>query len=316
MKLVIIIPAYNEEETISQVIKEIPDRIEGIDEIKVLVIDDGSTDNTARVAKKAGALVISHSVNKGLGAAFATGIQHALKLGGDIIVNIDADGQFSPKDIPKLIKPLLEKKADMVTGTRFKEKKVIPHMSQLKRQGNAFFVWLVNILTGQRFTDTQCGFRAYSRDTALRLNLFGDFTYTQEVFLDLINKGKRIVEVPIKVKYYSDRKSKISGSLFNYGIKALIIILRTFRDYHPLKFFGFPGVIILGMGTLGLIYSFIFWFLTKTTTPIRMIFMVGISLSAFGLLFLILALIADMLKRIRQNQEEILYKLKKKEYKK
>jgi glycosyltransferase involved in cell wall biosynthesis len=197
MKLAVIIPAYNEEKTIAQVIREIPRNIEGINEVEVLVIDDGSTDNTIKEARNAGALVASHTKNEGLGISFSTGIREALKRGADIIVNIDADNQFDSNDIPKLVKPILENRADMVTGTRFKEGKIIPNMSELKRRGNKFFVWLVNLMTGSKFTDVSCGFRAYSRNTALYLNLFGRFTYTQEVFLDLVNKNKQIEEVPI-----------------------------------------------------------------------------------------------------------------------
>ena len=316
MKLVVIIPAYNEEKTIAQVIREIPRNIEEINEVEVLVIDDGSTDNTVKEAKSAGAMVVSRTKNEGLGISFSTGIREALRQEADIIVNIDADNQFDSNDIPKLIKPILENRADMVTGARFKEGKIIPNMSELKRRGNKFFVWLVNLMTGNKFTDVSCGFRAYSRNTALYLNLFGRFTYTQEVFLDLVNKNKRIEEVPIKVTYYPKRDSKISGSLFHYGVRALGIVLRTFRDFHPLKFFGIPGVTIFGAGIIFWLYSFIYWLVYHQTTSIRMYFFVGTGLLIFGFLLIILALIADMLKKIRQNQEEILYKLKKKEYEK
>ncbi|MDP2947279.1 MAG: glycosyltransferase family 2 protein [Nanoarchaeota archaeon] len=314
MQLVIAIPAYNEEKTIGKVVREIPRSIEGIDDIKIIVVDDGSVDNTAAIAKAEGALVVSHAANEGLGATFSDGINKALLMGADIIVNIDADNQFDPAEIPNLIEPILKGRADMVTGSRFKNAQKIPNMSDLKRFGNRFFVWLINSLTGKKFTDTQCGFRAYSREAALRLNLFGGFTYTQEVLLDLAGKDQKIEEVPIKVIYHSDRKSKISGSLFNYGIQALMIILRTFRDYYPLKFFGLPGLIISGLGFIGALYSFIFWFITGYTTPVKTLFFSAITLLILGFLMVILALVADMLKRIRRNQEEILYRLKKKEY--
>lgn len=315
MKLTIIIPAFNEEENIDKVIKKIPSKILGIQEIKILVIDDGSQDLTAKVAKKAGAEVFSFQKHMGLGKAFQKGIELALKSGADIIVNIDGDDQFNPEEIPKLVEPILKKQAHMVTGTRFKEKKKIPHMPLIKRIGNKLFVLLINLLTRENFTDTQCGFRAYSKEAALRLNLFGKFTYTQEVFLDLLSKDKKIVEVPVSVKYSPKRKSKIASSPLRYGLRALLIILRTFRDYYPLKFFGIPGIFILILGSLALAYSFIFWLFTHTTKPVRMLFGVGVSLVIFGLLLLILALIADMLKRIRKNQEEILYQLKKRNLK-
>ena len=316
MKLIILIPAYNEEKTIGKVIQEIPQDIEGIDEIKILVVNDGSTDNTAKVAEKAGAIVISHNKNKGLGVAFSTGIKECLKQKADIVVNIDADNQFDPKDIPKLVKPILEKKAEMVSGSRFEDKNSINQIPFIKKWGNKVFTLLLNILTKQHFTDTQCGFRAYSKEALLRLNLFGKFTYTQEVFLDLVNKGLKIQQVPIKVRYFKNRKAKISSSLIKYFLQTIIIILRTFRDYKPLVFFGISGIIIFGIGILFWFYSFVYWIVHSKTTPIRMYFFVGTGLVTFGFLLIVLALIADMLKRIRQNQEEILYKLKKKEYEK
>lgn len=316
MKLIVIIPAYNEEKTIAQVIREIPRQIEGINKIEVLVIDDGSTDNTIQEAKNTGAVVVSHKKNEGLGFAFSTGIKEALKMGADIIVNIDADGQFDPKEIPKLVKPILEKKAEMVAGSRFEDKATISQIPFARRWGNKAFTSLINILTREKFTDTQCGFRAYSREAVLRLNLFGKFTYTQEVFLDLVNKGLKIEQVPITVKYYKERQAKISSSLFKYFLQTIIIILRTFRDYKPLVFFGIPGVSIFGAGIIFWLYSFIYWLIHHQTTPIKMYFFVGTGLVIFGFLLTVLALIADMLKRIRRNQEEILYKLKKEEYEK
>jgi glycosyltransferase involved in cell wall biosynthesis len=316
MKLIIIIPAFNEEKTIARVIQEIPRNIEGIDELKVLVIDDGSTDDTVKEAKNAGALVVSHTKNEGLGIAFSTGLKEALKQGADIMVNIDADGQFDAKDIPKLVRPILEKRAEMVAGSRFEDKTSISQIPLIKRWGNKAFTSLINILTRQHFTDTQCGFRAYSREAILRLNLFGRFTYTQEVFLDLVNKGLKIEQVPIKVKYYKDRQAKISSSLFGYFLRTIVIILRTFRDYKPLIFFGIPGLTVFGAGIIFWLYSFVYWLIHFQTTPVRMYFFIGAALLIFSFLLIILALIADMLKRIRQNQEEILYKLKKQEYKK
>lgn len=314
MKLVVFIPAYNEEKTIARVIQEIPKKIEGIDDLEILVVDDGSIDNTVAEAKKAGALVVSHAKNEGLGIAFSTGIETALKRKADIVVNMDADGQFDSKEIPKLIKPILEKRAEMVAGSRFETKDSIAQVPFIRRLGNKGFTSLVNILTKGNFTDSQCGFRAYSREALLRLNLFGRFTYTQEVFLDLLYKGLKIEQIPVKVRYYQERKSKISGSLFSYALRAITIILRTFRDYKPLVFFGIPGLAIFGTGIILWLYSLIYWLIYFQTTPVRMYFFVGTGLLIFGFLLIILALIADMLKRIRKNQEEILYKLKKQEY--
>ena len=314
MKLVVLIPAFNEEKTIGKVIQEIPKDIEGIDEMKILLVDDGSTDNTAEIAKKAGAFVISHAKNKGLGIAFSTGIKEALKQGADIVVNIDADNQFDPRDITKLVKPILEKKAEMVAGTRFEDETSARKVPFIKRWGNKAFTSLINILIRQHFTDTQCGFRAYSKEAILRLNLFGKFTYTQEVFLDLVNKGLTIKQVPIKVRYYKERQAKITSSLFGYFLRTIVIILRTFRDYKPLVFFGIPGFIIFLIGFLISLFMFVRYIILHVTSPFKSLTQVGIALIIVGMLMIVLALIADMLKRIRQNQEEILYRLKKREF--
>jgi glycosyltransferase involved in cell wall biosynthesis len=310
-KLVVMIPCFNEEKTLPLVIKSIPKKIPGISRVEILIINDGSTDNTEKVAGKLKAHLVSHTQNQGLGVAFRNGLTRALELGADIIVNIDADMQFNPKDIPLLVKPILERKADMVTASRFYNRQVIPkNMPLTKKIGNWSFTRLVNFLTRRKFTDTQCGFRAYSREAALQLNVFNEFTYTQEVFIALVNKGMKIIEIPIKVKYFKERKAKVSASLFKYGVRALLIVIRTFRDYQPLLFFGIPGASLFSVGFMLTIFSFIYWIVTKRTTPIRMDFWVGSFLVTIGFLLIVLALIADMFKRMRRNQEEILYRLK------
>src|SRR3989344_6359232 len=179
MKLVVIIPAYNEERTIGDVVKSITEVNGRISKTEILVVNDGSTDNTEKIALENGAIVVNHLSNKGVGMAFRTGIENALKRKADVIVNVDADGQFNPLDVPKLISPILDNKADFVTATRFKNGNLIGSMPFIKKIGNRMFTSLTSFLVGQRFTDTQCGFRAYSREAALRLNLYGKFTYTQ-----------------------------------------------------------------------------------------------------------------------------------------
>src|SRR3989344_3895807 len=249
MKLIVIIPAYNEERTIKEVISKIPRVNKRISQTEVIVVDDGSKDRTSVLAKEAGAIVVSHIGNKGVGVAFRTGIEEALKRKADVIVNMDGDGQFNPNDIPKLIEPILDKKADFVTATRFSDGKLIGNMPFVKKIGNKLFTSLTSKLVGQRFTDTQCGFRAYSREAALRLNLYGKFTYTQEVFLDLANKGLRIMEVPLYVKAKREfGKSKVVKSVPKYIFQALTIIIRSIRDYKPLAFFGVIGLFSLLLG--------------------------------------------------------------------
>jgi len=314
LKLVVQIPAYNEEKTITKVIKEIPKRILGISDVKVLVIDDGSKDRTVEMAQDAGAdHILQHKINRGLGKSFRDGIEKSLSLDADIIVNIDGDGQFNSKDVPRLIQPILDNQADMVTVSRFLDPKLTKNMPWIKKWGNRRFTSLISKITGQKFTDTQCGFRAYSKEAALRLNLKGKFTYTQEVFIDLAEKGMRINEIPSEVTYHQKRQSIISGNLKRYGFKSLAIIARATRDTKPLTFFGMPAVITFVLGFLGGLVSFFYWLFEHVTTPVRTLLSISTFMMIFGASLMIMALIADMLITLKQNQEEILYRLKKRE---
>ncbi len=314
-KLIVQIPAFNEEATIGKVIAEIPRKIPGISIVEVLLADDGSTDRTVEIAKKAGAdFILKNRYNKGLGRNFKSAINYALSLGADIIVNIDGDRQFNPKDVPKLVLPILNAEADMVTCSRFLKTELTKNMPYAKKWGNRRFTNLVSRVAGQKFTDTQCGFRAYSREAALSLNLQGKFTYTQEVFIDLVSKDFKIKEISCPVVYHKERDSAISGNLIRYGFKSLGIIARATRDTQPLTFFGLPGMIAFTLGFLGGAVSFVYWLIEHVTTPIRMLFNVSVFLMIFGISLGILGLLADMLLTLKKNQEEILYKLKKKEF--
>jgi len=240
MHLIVALPALNESPTIADVIGRIPRDYAGITKTTIIVIDDGSTDNTAAIARSCGAIVISHPHNKGVGAAFHTAVRESICLNADLLVNIDADGQFNPSDIDTLIKPIVDGEADFVTASRFKDSSIKPEMPWVKYMGNKFMSCLISKLTKRNFYDVSCGFRAYSKETLYRINLFGKFTYTQETFLDLVFKDVRILEIPIPVlgvrKY---GKSRVASNLFRYGMNSLRIILHTFIDYKPLSIFGF-----------------------------------------------------------------------------
>ncbi|MFH1290092.1 MAG: glycosyltransferase family 2 protein [Nanoarchaeota archaeon] len=314
-RVIVMIPAYNEEATIGRVIRDVPRKIAGVGEVKVMVMDDHSGDKTDEVAKKAGAdYIFRHKQNVGLGVNFKKGIDMALKLGADIIVNVDGDGQFDSKDIGNLVRPVLLQEADMVTCSRFLNPNMTKNMPWLKKWGNRRFTKLISRVTKEKFTDTQCGFRAYSKEAALRLNLKGKFTYTQEVFIDLVEKGMRIKEIPLKVVYHKKRDSAISGNLRKYGFKSLGIIAKATRDTKPLDFFGMPAMFILALGLLGGAFSFVFWLIYHVTTPVRTLFSVSVFFMIFGLALGILALVADMMKTIKSTQDEILYKMKKTEF--
>jgi len=315
MKLVVMLPAFNEGKSIASVLKSIPDKLNGIDLIETLVVDDGSQDDTVEQATSAGVnKIVSHGANQGLGIAFKNGIEAAISMGADVIVTMDADGQFDSNDIQALIEPILSSKADFVTASRFLDKQSRAQMPWIKRLGNRIFTRIISYLLGQKFSDTQCGFRAYSRQAALKLSTFGRFTYTQEVFIDLTSKEMRVQEIAVKVEQRKKGKSRIVKNWFNYGTRAMAIIIRSFRDYQPLKFFGTIGLVTLipGIGT-GL-FLLIYWIVTGRTSPFTSLLYLVVILVVMGLLFIVLALIADMIGRQRRINEEILYHLKLRRY--
>jgi len=316
-KLVVILPALNEERTIRGVIEGIPRDIEGVSQVGVVVVDDGSTDSTAQIALRCGADVVSHGENRGVGAAMATGIGRALELGADIMVNMDADGQFNPADVVTLIGPLLAGKADFVTASRFARKEFVPTMPLLKKWGNVQMSKIVNFATGKtHLTDVSCGFRAYSRIAALHLNLCGAFTYTHESIIGLANKGLRIVEVPLRVRGERQHgQSRVARSLFRYGINALLIIIRAFCYTRPLTFFGTIGSVVTLLGVVQGLVVFAWWLFTGGTSPIKSL-LIGSSLFlTVGFLILVLALLADMLHRQIGVSEDLLFEMKQRKFK-
>ena len=311
MRLLVIIPAFNEEEHIGEVIKSIPKKIPGISEIKVVVIDDGSTDNTVKTAEASGAMVIQNYFNRGLGVTFNRGLQYAIDNNFDGMVNIDADGQFAPEDIVRLLKPIQNNEADFVTGSRFIDKNYCPKMPLIKFWGNKMMAYWISRLIGRKFYDVSCGFRAYSKEALLSLNLQGKFTYTQEAFLNLAFKRLRIREVPIKVEYSANRRSKIAPNVFTYGLRTAKIIFRTYRDYKPLTFFVRVGTFFF-LGALFFEAILFFTYLTRGTfTPHIWSGFVGAVFLFISIAFFVIGIFADMNDRIRLNQEKILYYLKK-----
>lgn len=311
MRLLVIIPAFNEEEHIGEVIKSIPKKIPGISEIKVVVIDDGSTDNTVKTVEASGAMVIQNYFNMGLGVTFNRGLQYAIDNNFDGMVNIDGDGQFAPEDIVRLLKPIQNNEADFVTGSRFIDKNYCPKMPLIKFWGNKMMAYWISRLIGRKFYDVSCGFRAYSKEALLSLNLQGKFTYTQEAFLNLAFKRLRIREVPIKVEYSANRRSKIAPNVFIYGLRTAKIIFRTYRDYKPLAFFIKVGIFFF-LGALFFESILFFTYLTRGTfTPNIWSGFVGAVFLFISIVFFVIGVLADMNDRIRLNQEKILYYLKK-----
>lgn len=310
-KLLVVVPAYNEEEKISDVLSGIPRKIKGLKKIEILVVDDGSTDKTVKIARKLKVSVISHPYNLGLGSVFDTSQTYVIDFNFDLMVMIDGDGQFNSLDIQKLIFPIIEGKADFVTASRFIDKNFYPQMPKIKFLGNKLMSRLISSLAGKRFFDVSCGFRAYSREALLSLNLHGQFTYTQESFFNLAFKKMRIVEVPVKVKYYQNRQSRVASNIPKYMINTLKIILKTYRDYRPFAFFSRIAMFFL---FLGIVFSTIllYTFISRGTfSPNIWSGFVGAAFFFMALALLIVGLLADMNTRIRLNQEKILYFLKK-----
>jgi glycosyltransferase involved in cell wall biosynthesis len=307
-KIGLLIPAFNEEENIGGVIELVPDYID-----LIIVVNDGSADKTVDIAKGHGATVFSHRKNKGVGATFNTGVKEMLKTDIDIMVNMDADGQFNPKDIEKLILPVIEGKAEFVTASRFFDKSMIPQMPWIKKWGNLRMASLISWLTGQRFYDVSCGFRAYTREALYKMNLFGTFTYTQETFIDLAFKNVDILEVPVEVLgKRTIGKSRVASNLFRYTYQTSKIIIKTFRDYKPFKLFGFIGLFFFIIALIALAYMFYHKISTGEFTPYKWLGFAGGSAILISLISLLLGFILDMFARMRHNQEEILFQLKMK----
>ena len=277
MKLVVLVPAFNEEENIENTIRSIPKKIFGIDEVKVLVVDDGSTDNTMDKAMNGGAYrVVSHTTNTGVGAAFMTGIRNAISMNADILVAVDADSQFDSNQIPELILPILNNQADVVIGSRFKEGKP-KNIPRIKYLGNMIFTRIVSGLVQQKFTDTQTGFRAYSKKALLNISVVNDFTYTQEVLIDLKFKGLQITEVPITVKYDDKRKSRVVKNIYSYSSKVLAIITRTLVYHRPMFSFAILSAIFLGGGILAKLLTISSIFVVNQSLSTGIIILGGVS---------------------------------------
>ncbi|MGQ9571937.1 MAG: glycosyltransferase family 2 protein [Dehalococcoidia bacterium] len=315
MKLVVVVFAFNEEESIRGVLDRIPTFIDGIDHIQVIVIDDGSTDRTRALALERGTQVVSHPHNRGLGAAFVTGIDAALRARADIIVTLDGDGQHPPEAISHLIAPLLEGQADFATATRFRDPLLAPEMPLPNRLGNWLMARITGLACGRPFTDAACGFRAYSREAALRINICGNHTYTQESLLDLARKGIVMTEVPVAIRGVREHgQSRVAHSLIRYGSRALAILIRAVRDRLPFPFFGAIGAVFALLGTASELTVLANFVMTGKTSPYHSFTILGAILLILGAVCFLVALLADMLGRMRETQETLLYLEKRRYY--
>jgi len=248
VKLIIQIPCYNEEKTLPLTLRDIPRKFRGVDEVEILIVDDGSTDRTVEVAREEG---VDHIVrltnNKGLAEGFMTGIDASLRLGADIIVNTDGDNQYCGEDIQKLIDPIIDGKADMVIGDR--NVKEIAHFSFLKKILQLAGSWVVRHLSGTDIPDVTSGFRAFSREAAMRLNVISRFTYTLETIIQAGKKNIAITHVPIRTNKRT-RPSRLFSSIPSYIRRSISTITRIWMLYEPMKIFMYIGGLILLLGWL------------------------------------------------------------------
>lgn len=259
MKLIIQIPCYNEENSLPITLKALPKQISGIDEIEILVIDDGSTDKTVEVAKANGVQhIVSMPHNCGLAKAFVAGINGALAQGADIIVNTDADNQYCADDIENLIRPILDRKADIVIGSRPVSK--ISHFSLLKKALQKLGSWIMRRVSSTSVEDAPSGFRAFSRAAALQINIFDNYTYTLETIIQARAKGLQLVCVPVNVNP-DLRESKLVKNMFDYIRRSVFTMLRMFIIYRPFRFFAILASLFFTAGFLvGLRFLYFYMF--------------------------------------------------------
>ena len=310
MKLIIQIPCLNEEHTLPKTLADLPKKIEGIDSIEILVIDDGSTDKTFEVAKKLGVHhILQFTNNKGLAKAFISGINESLKLNADIIVNTDADNQYFGGDISKLIQPILKKEADIVVGDRQVE--TIRHFSPIKIFLQKFGSWVVRQLSGTLIPDATSGFRAYSRDAALQLNVVSDFTYTIETIISAGKKNLAITHIPVKTNKKL-RESRLFPSIKVYLQRSFITMLKVYSMYRPLRLFTIAGgaTFILGFA-IGCRYLF-FFFIGQTEGHIQSLILSAILLIV-GFQIIMMGIAAELISVNRQLLEDIQLRIKNQE---
>lgn len=308
MKLIIQIPCYNEAETLKIALDDLPKHIDGIDEIEYLIINDGSKDDTVKVALDWGVhYVVNFTRNKGLAKGFMAGLNACLSYGADIIVNTDADNQYCGDDIETIVRPILLGKADIVVGERPIDN--TEHFSPLKKKLQHFGSWVVRKASKTDIPDAPSGFRAFSREAALRLNVINDYTYTLETIVQAGRNKMAIISVPIRTNGEL-RPSRLFGSMFGYIKKSMLTIVRAFLMYRPLQFFTIIGVILLLIGTGIGIRFLVYYFNGLGSGHIQSLILASMMI-ILGVMTGIVGLQADIIAANRKLLEDIQYHVRK-----
>ena len=308
MKLIIQIPCLNEATTLQQTLEHLPKQIPGVDQIEVLVIDDGSTDDTSEVAKQCGVQhIIRFTKRKGLAKAFHSGLNACLKESADIIVNTDADGQYKGEDIPRLIQPILEGKADIVIGNRDIEN--VKQFSYIKKRLQRIGSWVVRQLSGSTVKDATTGFRAYNREAAMSINIVSNYTYTLESIIQAEHKNLAIANITISTNIVK-RPSRLLKSIPQYIKRSIITIIRIYSMYNPLRLFLILGTTVSFFGAL-IGFRFIYYYLMGFGSGKIQSLILAAVLLIIGFQLVIIGLVSDLISANRRLIEEALIRIKK-----
>ncbi len=311
MKLIIQIPCYNEAETLEIALNDLPKQIDGIDEIEYLIINDGSQDNTVEVAKNWGVnYVVNFKCNKGLAKGFMAGLDACLRQGADIIVNTDADNQYCGEDIEKLVRPILDGKADIVIGERPIDQ--TEHFSPMKKRLQHIGSWTVRVASKTDVPDAPSGFRAYSREAALRMNVVNEYTYTLETIVQAGRNKMAITSVPIRTNPEL-RSSRLFHSMFGYIKKSMLTIVRAFMMYKPLRFFTIIGGIIFAIGLIIGIRFLVYFFMGQSGGHIQSLILAS-TLLMLGFQTFVSGLLADLIASNRKLLEDTQERVRRLDY--
>jgi glycosyltransferase involved in cell wall biosynthesis len=306
LKLIVTIPALNEAPTIGGVIREIPRTMPGIDLVEVLVIDDGSRDETVAEALRAGAdYVVSNGVTRGLAASFKTALQEALSRGANIIVNTDADNHYDQSRIPELVAPLLAKDADITIGSRLIDE--LP-MKAANKYGNKIANAIMQRALGIPGVDVSTGFRGYTAEAAMRLNVLSDHTYTHETLINALDQRLRIANVPIAARHVA-RPSRLIKSIGSHVLRAGGVILRSFLLYRPMRVYGALGAVLLTAGAIPFIRFAILAMMGQSQGHVQSL-VIGTALSFIGGQMIITGMLATAISWNRRMLEEVLFRMK------